>query len=464
MKDISYDLREIPKNNGQYNWFKGVGHTIYFNYKEKDDSFIILRHFTENSSFTNSLIEILYHNEKHIINAKSILNAVCFQFIKDQLIDWKYDVGERICNNNHSFEIIDRKAKVCRKYYKIKCLLCGFDSNTPYYKNHDRQLHTEYWVLEQKLEDMDCPVCGYNVAFVAPGINDIATVASWMIQYFVDKTDCQKYNIQSKSQLNMNCIYCNKHKMYNPKKLYVYKHLPCTCEDHISIPNKIAYTTFMKLYNANIIQNYINEYSPEWANRYRYDNYFESNGKKYIIEMDGGIGHGNSTFKSNKQDIDGLIRDKIKDQLAKEHDIELHRIDCNTMDYELIYQRLYNNLAYIIQEELNIDMCEILSQSYSNFMKKVCDYYEDNNHPKLDIVAKEFNISLHTIKHYLKRGREIGWCNYLDAKEKRKEDQNIVFNLLRDNPSLTYYRISKITNIPRTSVKRYYDQFFAETY
>ena len=35
------------------------------------------------------------------------------------------------------------------------------------------------------------------------------------------------------------------------------------------------------------MENFIAEYSPYWAGRKRYDNYFEYNGQAYILEMDG---------------------------------------------------------------------------------------------------------------------------------------------------------------------------------
>lgn len=55
-----------------------------------------------------------------------------------------------------------------------------------------------------------------------------------------------------------------------------------------------------------------------------YDIYFEKDGKNYIIEMDGGLGHGNRTYtKSDRSKEELLDIDKIKDILAREHDIEV---------------------------------------------------------------------------------------------------------------------------------------------
>jgi len=57
---------------------------------------------------------------------------------------------------------------------------------------------------------------------------------------------------------------------------------------------------------------------------------------KIIIEMDGGLGHGNHKYKSSEIDIEGKQRDLIKDQLAEINGITLVRIDCINSNFEYI--------------------------------------------------------------------------------------------------------------------------------
>ena len=65
--------------------------------------------------------------------------------------------------------------------------------------------------------------------------------------------------------------------------------------------------------------------------------------------MDGSVGHGNKKYKSIENDIEGLKRDLIKNELAKNNNITLYRIDCASNDYHTIFQNLYNQLQKIFQ-------------------------------------------------------------------------------------------------------------------
>lgn len=59
--------------------------------------------------------------------------------------------------------------------------------------------------------------------------------------------------------------------------------------------------------------------------------------------MDGSVGHGNKKYKSIENDIEGLKRDLIKNELAKNNNITLYRIDCTSNDYHIIilYFKIY---------------------------------------------------------------------------------------------------------------------------
>ena len=148
------------------------------------------------------------------------------------------------------------------------------------------------------------------------------------------------------------------------------------------MPNKIAYYT---LKNISEIENYQREYSPYWADNYRYDNYFEYNNNKYIIEMDGSVGHGNKKYKSIENDIEGLKRDLIKNELAKNNNITLYRIDCTSNDYHIIFQNLYNQLQKIFQIKLNINEKYIMELSTKNIIKEVCTFYKDISNSHIEI-------------------------------------------------------------------------------
>ena len=92
------------------------------------------------------------------------------------------------------------------------------------------------------------------------------------------------------------------------------------------------------------------QYSPKWC-KYRfkgknktgrYDFYIPS--KQLIIEMDGGIGHGNCSTKLLTKN-ESLEIDNIKDKLAIEHKLNPIRIDCNYNHnrFEYIKNKIINS-------------------------------------------------------------------------------------------------------------------------
>ena len=128
------------------------------------------------------------------------------------------------------------------------------------------------------------------------------------------------------------------------------------CSDKISYPNK-----FLRAFLEQLpVENIQFEYSPKWARPYRYDGYCEYKDLKIIIEMDGGLGHGNHKYKSSEIDIGGKQRDLIKDQLAEINGITLVRIDCINSNFEYIKTNILTSLLNNIFDLNQIDweICE----------------------------------------------------------------------------------------------------------
>ena len=362
-----------------------------------------------------------------------------------------YNIGDFIeeCN----LDIIDKKIEktqsgYAKSMYKYKCRTCGFDCGKHYVKGVEKD---ENWARKIK----GCGCC--NSYLCVTGINDIATTDPWMIPYFVDKNECYKYKAGSNEKTLMKCIYCGKEKIYSICQLFISKKIPCECCDKISYPNKFSYYMFMQLIDK--LDYYKREYKPSWAGLYRYDNYFIYHDKEYIVEMDGGIGHGKRIFgKWGEPDTEGLKRDIIKEQLAHEHNIQVIRVDSTISSREYLKENLIKALDGILDLSC-IDWDEIERNVYANEVKRICDYYkqyiDDNN--KYDLIrtmSSIFNISEDTIKSYLKIGTRLGWVSYSTEREIRKEKLDMVCGLKRDNNNYTSVDISKITNIGRAQVVR----------
>ena len=180
------------------------------------------------------------------------------------------------------------------------------------------------------------------------------------------------------------------------------------CSDSISYPNK-----YMREFLSQLpVENVDYEYSPKWVKPLRYDSYFEYNGNAYIIEMDGGLGHGNRKYCSNEIDIHGLENDRIKDELAKEHNIKVIRIDCLESDSDYISNNILNSeLSNILDlSDINWDLCDM--NATKNLVKEVCEYFNKTN-LSTSKIAKTFKLGTNTVRRYLKRGTKFGWCNYV---------------------------------------------------
>lgn len=362
-----------------------------------------------------------------------------------------YEIGDFI--KEFDLDILDKRKNHRSKYeYKYKCRKCSFDCREHYIKGNKKE---ENWVEEIQ----GCGCC--NSYLCATGINDLATTDEWMIPYFINKEDTLRFRSQSSKKVKMKCIYCGKEKDYKIIELYKNKRLPCECYDKISFPNKFAYYMFMQL--NEILDYYEREYSPKWAGRYHYDNYFEYKNRKYILEMDGGLGHGNKQFgKNTKKDIEGLQRDKLKDDLAKQHGIYVIRVDATISSKDYLKDNLVNSLCSILNLE-NINWDLVNKKSYSNEIKNICEYYNKNlsNIKKYDLIRKmseHFNIHETTVKRYLKIGTKFGWTTYFSKREQKQNNVKLISQIKRTHPEYTTEDISKITHFDVHSIRIYLNE------
>lgn len=339
-------------------------------------------------------------------------------------------------NGNTNLDFLSNYTSSKNKIH-VKCKTCGYDWY-PIARN-----------LYRKSKNSCCPCCSNKI--VIEGINDIPTTAPWMVPYFQGGyNEAKLYTPGSEKRILPKCPDCgrilNETYIYN---IYHRKITACVCSDGISIPNKFSYFTFIQLLDQ--INYYEREYSPSWAKPYRYDNYIELEEYKIIVEMDGGLGHGNYTF-DHKTDIDGKKRDDIKDALANEHGIVVIRID--SKDCSKIKTNLITKLKKYFNFE-NVNWDKVLSNTYSNLVKSVCEYYMEHNNISLKDISLKFYISPTCAMRYLKIGKENGWCNYLTAEDKMLIKYNEIINLKKEFPEITSAKISIKLGYSKNSVINY---------
>lgn len=441
IKNMKLDLSTINKKNNRYDWISSVGCVCNFSCDSFSGSFKILEYNKENRK-----IKVQYEDfTPYEMSTNNFIN-LNFKYYLDNFISYNYhyNIGDIIKNKKSNFTVIDRKIEyiynknnrrtVIESYY-CRCNICGY----------------KFWIKYTNLKNRkECTCCSKKL-IVVPGINDIPTTDPWMIPYFQGgEEEAKLYTSGSNKEIYPKCPDCGKIKD-KPMQIHTIKQrhgIGCTCNDGISYPNKFSYAFIDQL----PVYNHIKEYSPNWAKPYLYDNYFEYNDNKYILEMDGGIGHGNQTWE-HKQDILGKQTDELKDKLAKENNIYVIRIDCKISDMNYIKTNILNSQLNKIFDLSNIDWLKCDDYAQRNIVKEVCLFYENNNYPKHKVISDKFKICSSIITKYLNDGVKHGWCK---SKEQIKLNKMIeVCKYYIDNNYPTNTVMMKHFNITHSTLKKY---------
>lgn len=278
----------------------------------------------------------------------------------------------------------------------------------------------------------NCPCCsGYQVY---KGYNDFNTKRPELAQYLVNYQDGYKYTEWSSEELEWKCPSCGN--IMKKKISYISKYgVTCPrCDDGYSYPNKFIYNSLLQIENQ--LDFLDREYRPDWCKyKYKdkncygiYDIYFEKNNKKFVIEMDGGLGHGNRSYTNSKTNRDELIfRDKEKDRLASEHNIKVIRIDCNYETNDR-YQFILNN---ILKSELSniLDLSKINfnqsnAQSQQSLFIKAVELW--NLGENISQIKSELHIHESTVTSYLKSALKYNMCDYSVKESRRRSYSNAV--------------------------------------
>ena len=69
----------------------------------------------------------------------------------------------------------------------------------------------------------------------------------------------------------------------------------------------------------------------------------------------------------------------------------------------------------------------------------------NNENLNINIIADKFNVSSYTIVRYLKKGVELGWCNYDSKEEKSKyiERRSMLVEIFKDGVSLGVFKSTR---------------------
>lgn len=395
---------KIIKNNKHLiKWDEATNYRIHFIYYDKEDDLMVIE-------YNKGKLIVMYNNKEYTFDRGHFNECKIGKIFGVKSGEWRIEIGQTFKDDKRDIVIIDREKRT--RYGKD-----GSKRNDKWYKYHCNKCGNEDWMIESCIikQNVGCNVCGDISKKIVKGINDLATTHPYLMKYLVNKEDGYKYSSGSHKILLFQCPNCE-HKKEMSISTINRKGFSCPiCSDGISYPNK-----FMANLLSELNIKFESEYSPDWIGNKRYDFYIPS--MSLIIEMDGGWHYKNN--KINGQTIKKSQEiDNYKDRLAKEHNINIIRIDC---DYEhndrfkyIKYNIIHSKLNEIFDLN-NIDWFEIDKISNKSKIIEVCDYWNAITKNKKEI-CKKFKISLSTLNDYLRKGERLGICKYERSK-------NITYN------------------------------------
>jgi len=394
-------LEDLPKklgiganaNKECIDWNKSIGNHVKFIYDDIEDKVEII-----NYDVKKQKLDVKYNNIIYPITITGFKNCQLGEVLGTHMRKYRYNVGDIIQTFSGEIQILEQtKASDNQKKYKYKCLIDG---------NIDQ-------IYEFNLtQGNGCNVCTNKK--ILKGYNDLWTTHLKTAKLLKHSEFGYELSYGSTKSEIFICPDCGCEKSY---KVYVVVSFGFSCPkcgDGFSYPNKFGFNLLEQL---GI--DFIPEYSPDWIKPKKYDDYFKHKDKEYILEMDGGIGHGNSNTLSKLTIKESKEIDDYKDLKAKEKEIEVIRIDCKESNLEYIKSNILSSKLNDIFDLSNIDWLRCHEYACNNLVKVVCDLWNSGINSTWEI-SEQIKIHKATVWRYLKLGVELGWCDY-DPEEVMKK-------------------------------------------
>ena len=316
--------------------------------------------------------------------------------------------------------------------------------------------HTFYSTPNSLLRGEGCGTCkGLQVCV---GYNDLNTIFPEISKYLLNYEDGYNVTPYSGKEIFVKCPYCGYIKKTHVRDLTTRKFSCPVCSDGISYPNKFIFNMLLQIKNE--LDFLKREWSPDWLKfkinnknkTGKYDIYFGYNNKAYVIEMDGGLGHGNREYHKTKEE--SLEIDNKKDELAQLHNIKVIRIDCNYKQDP--YDYIKNN---ILKSELNqiIDLSKINFEdanlkSRNSYVIKAVELWEEGY--TVSEIGDILNLYQTTITNYLVNMAKINKCSYTKEESKYRSMGHKIICLNDRKIFPTIVEASKFYNIEASAISK----------
>lgn len=409
---------ELPKwlqgsNKDRINWVKSIGYMIRFIY---DD----IEGWVEIVDYDGKYLYLNYGKEQRFpMGTGGFTNCRFRRLLGKKTTKFKIEIGTTFKDDKRDMTIFEREYTdnpysegKKKKYYHYKCNKCGF---------YDERSWIEESVL---LNGGGCSCCRINPRIIVEGINDIPTTAPFMIPYFQGGIEqAKQYTRCSTIKIFPICPDCGrvKDKEITIGSIYNNHSIGCSCSDKTSYPEKLIFNALEQLHVKFKTQ--LNKTTLNWCDPYRYDFYFKLNDKEYIIEAHG-LQHYEETKRKGGRSLEcETENDRIKKELALENGIKEENyivIDCRYSDLEYIKKETIKSELYNIFDLSSIDWIRAEEFALSNRIKEACNIKKYNPHMTNIEIGNVMKLHEFTIRKYLKKGAEFGWCDYNPKEKMRK--------------------------------------------
>lgn len=405
------DLSGLPKKNGigknkdrlVTDWDRCLGYKCKFKYRNIEDELELLKYDKKKNR-----IYFLYNNQEYHLSFKGFMDANFKSFLEIHDVTYKYNIGEIINTQNASIVILKQTYTISsvgrrKSAYEVQCLKCGHT----YILEQDRIPKFQY-----------CPVCINRI--VVKGINDLWTTYPEIASFLTDKEDGYKYSKGSNVSLNFTCKYCGESSKHFLPMVVKSEHVPCTCSNSYSLPNKVM---FYMLKELSIT--FEKEKTFSWSNCKRYDFYIES--LSTIIEMHGGQ-HYKRVSKFDKTENDFIKRiknDNWKKEIALKNNIKNYVvIDCSVNTFESIIKNILSSELLNIIDISGINIETIKKNAYANICETISEYW-NNGIYETNKIADYIGLTREFVVSKLHLCNELGLINYDKSLSKKISQKHV---------------------------------------
>lgn len=388
-------IDSLPRTSRGIKWSECKGKKVRFIYNGIDGYLTIKDVYI--SKHSKVLIE--FKGRETVINTSHFVKCNLLKLLNNRKkSDFKYNKGYKTKN---MLSITDRfYDKDSRGYslkkYLLKCCVCN----------------SETTLRESQIDITGCPVC--NNKKVIKGINDISTKRPDLVKYFYNKDDAYNHTTYSEYKAVIECPLCKEKKIMRISDLSK-NGIGCLCGTGFSYAERFMYY----ILKSNDIK-FTTQYSiknAQWCGKYRYDFYLydyniiiETHGEQHYTHSFIGCG-GDSLETVKENDIN-------KKKLALSNGIYKYiEIDCSKSKSDFIINSLKKSyLSKIIDiDNTDIKYCEQMANG--NIIKTVCDKWNELENVTKVLNSIDFIKSRTTIIKYLKRGNDLGLCDYNPKEE-----------------------------------------------